>query len=111
MSNQPLAVLKTGLVTAVGLTAPASCAAIRAKVTNPQETRFLDATGTPIMGCSVPLDRPWRPGKKLATMAAMAIEECLAEQPRESWPSIPLWLCISEQSRPGRIEKLDEDLY
>src|SRR5882724_9290763 len=111
MSGQPLAVLRTGLLTAVGLTAPASCAAIRAKVTNPQETGFLDGTGTPIMGCSVPLDRPWRAGKKLATMAAMAIEECLAEQPRASWPAIPLWLCVAEHGRPGRIEKLDEQLY
>lgn len=111
MSAQPLAIVSTGLVTAVGLNAPSACAAIRAKVTNPLETRFMDSGGEWIMGCSVQLDRPWRGGKKLATMGAMAIAECLADVPKSDWASIPLWLCVAEKSRPGRAEGLDDQLF
>jgi 3-oxoacyl-[acyl-carrier-protein] synthase-1 len=111
MSAQPLAIVSTGLVTAVGLNAPSACAAIRAKVTNPLETRFMDSGGEWIMGCSVQLERPWRGGKKLATMGAMAIAECLADVPKSDWASIPLWLCVAEKSRPGRAEGLDDQLF
>jgi 3-oxoacyl-[acyl-carrier-protein] synthase-1 len=111
MSAQPLAIVSTGTVTAVGLNAPASCAAIRAKVTNPLETRFVDAAGDWITGCSVLLERPWRGGRKLAAMAATAISECLAAVPTADWPSIPLWLCVAEKSRPGRAEGLDDQLF
>jgi 3-oxoacyl-[acyl-carrier-protein] synthase I len=111
MSAQPLAIVSTGLVTAVGLNAPAACAAIRAKVTNPLETRFVDCGGEWIMGCPVQLERPWRGGKKLATMGAMAIAECLADVPKQDWEPIPLWLCVAEKSRPGRSDGLDDQLF
>ena len=71
----PIAIHKTGLVTSVGLTAPASCAAFRAKLTNPTETRFIDSGGEWIMAHQVALEQPWRGLTKLARMAAMAIDE------------------------------------
>ena len=111
MNRQPLAVRKTGLVTAVGLSAPASCAALRAKVTNPSETRFIDAAGDWIMAHQVTLEQPWRGITKLARMAAMAIEEAMAGLPRADWRGIPLLLCVAELDRPGRIANLDEQLF
>jgi 3-oxoacyl-[acyl-carrier-protein] synthase-1 len=104
-------ILSTGLVTSVGLSAPAACAAIRAGVTNPTETGFLDSTGQVIMAHQVPLPRPWRGRTKLAKMAALAIEECLVAIAREDWPRIPLILCVAERERPGRLEGLDDELF
>jgi 3-oxoacyl-[acyl-carrier-protein] synthase I len=111
MSVPPLAVLRTGLVTAVGLSSPAACAAIRARVTQTQQTRFIDQSGEWINASSVPLEEPWRGGHKLAAMASMAITECLSDTPRQDWSSIPLWLCVAEKSRPGRDPRVDDQLY
>jgi 3-oxoacyl-[acyl-carrier-protein] synthase-1 len=111
MSAVPIAILKTGLVTSVGLTTPSSCAAIRAKVTNPSETRFIDSGGEWIMAHQVTLEQPWRGLAKLSKMAAMVIEEALADVPRNEWQQIPLLLCVAEPERPGRLDGLDGRLF
>jgi 3-oxoacyl-[acyl-carrier-protein] synthase-1 len=111
MPSQPIAIRSTGLVTSVGLTAPASCAAIRAKISNPAETRFIDSGGEWIMAHQVVLEEPWRGRAKLTKMAAMAIAECLEGVPREEWAGIPLLLCVAEPERPGRTEGLDDRLF
>jgi 3-oxoacyl-[acyl-carrier-protein] synthase I len=109
--NAPLAVLNTALVSSVGLSAPAACAAIRAGVTNPSETRFLDAAGEWIVAQQVPLEEPWRGQARLVKMAVMAITESLANVPREDWPRLPLLLCVAERERPGRLAGLDDGLF
>ena len=111
MSAMPLAVRKTGLVTSVGLSAPASCAAFRAKLTNPSETRFIDASGEWIMAHQVPLAQPWRGLTKLAKMAAMAIDEAMQGVERKAWAAVPLMLCVAEKDRPGRLDGLDDRLF
>jgi 3-oxoacyl-[acyl-carrier-protein] synthase-1 len=111
MSVMPVAILSTGLVTSVGLSAPATCAAIRAKISNPTETRFIDSGGEWIMAHQVELEQPWRGLAKLCRMAVMAIEEALAEIPRDEWGRIPLLLCVAEKERPGRLEGLDDQLF
>jgi 3-oxoacyl-[acyl-carrier-protein] synthase-1 len=110
MNDRSIAIVSTGLVTSVGLSAPASCAAIRAKISNPTETRFIDSNGEWIMAHQVQLDKPWRGRAKLAKMAAMAIEECLEGVERREWSRIPLLLCVAEKERPGRMEGLDDRL-
>ncbi len=55
-----LSILSSGMVSAVGLSAPASCAAIRCALDNFQETRFIDAGGEWQVAASVPLEEPWR---------------------------------------------------
>ena len=109
--SMPLAILKTGLVTSVGLTAPSSCAAIRAKLTNPSETRFIDSGGEWILAHQVTLEQPWRGLAKLSKMAAMAIVEALADVPKDEWIQIPLLLCVAEPERPGRLDGLDDRLF
>ena len=111
MSGLPIAIQRTGLVTSVGLTAAASCAAFRAKLTNPTETRFTDAGGEWIMAHQVALDRPWRGLTKLAKMASMAIDEALEGIPKTEWPHLPLMLCVAENERPGRIAGLNDELF
>lgn len=110
-TSAPIAILKTGLVTSVGLTAPTSCAAIRAKLTNPSETRFIDSGGEWIMAHQVALEQPWRGLAKLSKMAAMAIVEALADVPKDEWVQIPLLLCVAEPERPGRLDGLDDRLF
>jgi 3-oxoacyl-[acyl-carrier-protein] synthase I len=110
VSAAPIAVLKTGLVTSVGLSAPATCAALRAKLTNPTETRVIDSDGEWIMAHQVALDQPWRGLTKLVKMTAMAIEEALGDTPKKEWGSIPLLLCVAESARPGRLDGLDDRL-
>lgn len=111
MNATPLSVHRTGLVTAVGLSAPASCAAMRAKLSNPSETRFIDSGGEWIMAHQVALEQPWRGLAKLARMATLAIDEALTGVARDRWPTIPLLLCVAEADRPGRTPGLDEQLY
>lgn len=103
-------ILRTGLVTSVGLSAAASCAAIRAKLSNPSETRFIDSSGTWIMAHQVALSQPWRGLAKLSQMACMAIREALRDIPSSSWSGIPLLLCVAERERPGRLAGLEDEL-
>ena len=111
MSAAPIAIRKTGLVTSVGLTAPAACAAMHAKIANPTETRFIDSSGEWIMAHQVTLEQPWRGLTKLAKMAAMAIDEAMEGIERKAWKDIPLLLCVAERDRPGRMQGLDDRLF
>lgn len=111
MSSTPIAIRRTGLVTPVGLSAPASCAAFRVKLTNPSQTRYIDSRGKWIQAHAVPLEQPWRGMDKLARMAAMAIDEALSELPRPQWQELPLLLCVAESHRPGRPAALDDGLF
>jgi 3-oxoacyl-[acyl-carrier-protein] synthase-1 len=111
MSDRPVAVLRTGLVTSVGLTAPASCAAIRAKVSNPTETRCEDSAGELILAHQVLFDRPWRGLTKLTKMAALAVEECVASEAPIDWSRLPVLLCTAEQDRPGRADGINDQLF
>lgn len=58
--SQALSIVASGMVSAVGLSAPASCAAIRCALDNFQETRFIDQGGEWLLAASVPLEQPWR---------------------------------------------------
>lgn len=107
---EPVAILASGMVTGVGLNAPASCAAIRCGITNFAETRFMDNGGAWIIGCSVPLTEPWRGRAKLLRLVVPAIQECLASVRNVQVNEIPLLLCLAERSRPGRFDGLDQTL-
>lgn len=110
MNVDSVALLQTGLVSPVGLDAPNTCAALRAKLSNPVQTRFIDADGEWIMGHGVPLEAGWHGLPRLARMAALAIEEAMHGIPGSDWAAVPLLLCVAEKDRPGRPEGLDERL-
>ena len=57
MSTPPVAILGCGMMTGVGLSAEASCAAIRCALDNFQETRFIARGGEWIIGSAVPLEQ------------------------------------------------------
>ena len=108
---QPLSILASGMVTSVGLNAPAACAAIRAGIDNMAETRFMDSGGKWIVGSSVPLDPPWRGRAKMVHLLVPAIRECLNAVRGIPTEQIPLMLCVAEKDRPGRLEGLDDKLF
>jgi 3-oxoacyl-[acyl-carrier-protein] synthase-1 len=108
MSGAALSVLSSGLVTGLGATAAESCAAIRCGVNNFIETRFV-AGGDWLVGSAVPLEEIGRGASRLAHMAALALQECLAEA--SAPPSdIPILVCVAEAQRPGRLQGLDTRL-
>lgn len=104
----PISVLASGMSTGVGLSAPATCAAIRCGINNFSETAFIDRSGDRIIGSEVPMEQPWRGLVKLAKLAAATVRECLDAmdyQPEQDNP-IPLVLVIAEEHRPGRLPGL-----
>ena len=107
---KPLALLATGMMTGVGLSAPASCAAIRCGLNNFAETRFMDSGGEWLVGSSVPLEKPWRGRAKLVHLVVPAIRECLDFAKSVPPEHIALFLCTAEKDRPGRLEGVDEQL-
>lgn len=109
--SAPVAILRTGLVSSVGLSAPATCAAIRAGVANPTTTRFIDSAGEWLTAHQVGLERPWRGMTRLVKMAASAIRECLVDVDSADWSALPLLLCVAERERPGRADGLDDQLF
>ncbi|MFM0145933.1 hypothetical protein [Paraburkholderia sp. RL18-085-BIA-A] len=111
MSDRSIAILNTGLVTSVGLSAPAACAALRAKISNPTETRFIDSNGEWIMAHQVSLHPPSYGLNKLARMTAMAISEVLDSALKTEWDRLPVILCVAELDRPGRTQGLEDALF
>jgi 3-oxoacyl-[acyl-carrier-protein] synthase-1 len=111
MTTSQIVIHRSGLVTAVGLSAPESCAAFRAKITNPVETRFIESGGAWIVAHEVQLAQNWRGVTKLAKMAAMAIDEALQCVAPAEWHTLPLLLCVAESDRPGRSPGLDDQLF
>ncbi|WP_123344110.1 hypothetical protein [Pseudomonas brassicacearum] len=105
-----LCIIGSGMVSAVGLSAPASCAAIRCAIDNFQETRFIDQGGEWLIAASVPLEQPWRGRTKLIKMAARAIAEALQSTSGLDPEKTPLLLGLAEAERPGRLAGLDQGL-
>lgn len=105
-----ISILGAGLVSAVGLDAPSSCAAIRCAIDNFQETRFMDRGGKWLLGASVPLEQGWRGRDKLVQMASRAIAEALQQQAGIDPTQVPLLLGVAELERPGRLAGLDGSL-
>lgn len=95
-----LDIVSVGMVTAVGLDAPSSCAAMRARLDGFQETRFLGPAGDWLVGAPVPLPRNWIGEKRIAHLLAGAICEAIAGFP-EARDQSTVILCLPEPERAG----------
>jgi len=93
--------VSAGMVTAVGLDAASSCAAMRARLDGFQETRFAVPGGDWLIGAPVSLPRNWIGEERLAHMAAAAIVEAFEIVPQARGQTA-LILCVAEEDRPGR---------
>jgi len=110
MSGGSIAIETCGLVTPLGLNAAATCAALRAGISNPTPTRFAGSAGEWICGHQVVLAAPWRGRAKLVQMAAMAVDECLQKFSLPQLAGLPIVLCVAEHERPGRLDGLEDKL-
>ncbi|TGS13810.1 3-oxoacyl-ACP synthase [Mesorhizobium sp. M2E.F.Ca.ET.209.01.1.1] len=99
--NGTIDIASVGMVTSVGLDAPASCAAMRARLDGFRETRFTGARGEPLIGAPVPLPRDWVGERRIAHLAAGAISEALSGA-RIAGEQTALILCLAEEGRSGR---------
>ena len=102
----PMVIRRVGMSTAVGLSAPAACAAIRVGITGFNETAFT-YDGDWLQAAEVPLERPWRGREKLLRMAESVIRECVEDYPPTVLRQVPLLLNLAEVDRPGRMQALD----
>lgn len=101
-----LTIASAGMVTSVGLSAPATCAAIRARISRAKETQFT-FDGEWLVGCAAPLDEGWRGPERLLRMVVPPVDECMAAIPDHERAAVPLLLCLPESDRPGRFASLD----
>jgi 3-oxoacyl-[acyl-carrier-protein] synthase-1 len=108
--SPPVAVRSVGMVTSVGLNAPATCAAIRAGVRNMSATRFVVAGDEPLIAAQVPLPKLWRGQRKLVKLLAASVRECTEHLDPEARANLPLLVCLAEQGRPGRPEDMEESI-
>lgn len=97
-----LEIIDAGMVTAVGLDAASSCAAMRGKIDGFQETRFIASSGEWLTGAPVPLPRNWIGLKRLAHLAAGAIHDIFESTP-DARNQCSLILCLAEEGRPGTL--------
>lgn len=104
-----IAILKAGMVTPVGLTAAATCAAMRAAISAFDETNFV-LDGDWLIGARVPFATGYSGRERLLQMVVPAIRECLAGFPPEAPAKMPLLLCLAEEDRPGRLTGLDHSM-
>lgn len=94
-------IIGAGMVTAVGLSAAASAAAMRAGIDGFQETQFMTPGGDWLIGAPVPLPRDWVGEKRLAHLAAGAIVDAL-DGNAAARGDIQVILCLAEEGRPGQ---------
>ena len=107
---QPLVALNVGLVSAIGLNAEESCAAVRCGINRFQETWFVDRNGERLVGSEVRLEEAWHGIAKLVKLAERAIRDCLEPEAAPSVTDIPILVCVAETDRPGRLTGLDHIL-
>ena len=107
----PIAVCGTGMVCSVGYSAASSCAAIRAKLSNPTATTFIDPAGEWINGHAVMDSSAIHGFDKLPQLASNALREALRSLEPSSWREVPMLLCVAEKGRPGRSRVLDDELF
>lgn len=110
MTSQAISILRIGLVTSVGMSAPTACAAYRAKVSNPSLTRVTDSHGEWINAHRIQQLDALVGRARLAKMAQLAIAECISGHSSPDWGRVPLLLCVAERQRPGRVEALNDCL-
>ena len=104
-----MAVRGMGLVTSIGLDVLATCAAMRAGISNPSASRTLFDGDSPLSMHRVPLGRPWTGRARHVKLLAPAMRQCL-EQSGNLLQGVPLILCIAEPERAGRCKGLESHL-
>ncbi len=110
MAAPIIAVLASGLVSGLGDDSESCCAAIRCGANNFQETAFTDGEALPIVGSAAQLEGPYYRAERLVKLAAGAVSECMGASGNVEVESIPIFLCLAEPGRPGRLAAVGPEL-
>lgn len=102
-----LRIIGSGMCCAVGTSAPAARAAIRARLSRFTQSRFVDEEGEPLMVASLPLG-DLIGARRLTAMLDRAVRECLEQQPDAKADNTGLWLLLSDRARPGFNRKWEK---
>lgn len=102
MSAQPLALVATGMVTAVGDDAPSSCAAMRVRFNNHRATDFHDQDWEPIVASRAAVDAQLFGEGRVLEMAARAVRELRSRIDPALLAGAGWVICMPEPDRPGR---------
>lgn len=105
----PISIVNTGMITGVGLSTDAACAALRVGVTGFRETRFL-FDGDWIDGSEVSEIGSVLGREKLVKMLRLVLCESLRDLEERLCRETTLILCLAESARPGRPTGIDESL-
>jgi len=103
MSAIRMEVTATGMVSSVGLSAAAACAAMRAGLSAFEALPYRDNhVRKSITGSRVPvLPNSLGRDERLIDLMAMAIEDALRGEAGTGWEQLPLLVAVSEPGRPG----------
>jgi 3-oxoacyl-[acyl-carrier-protein] synthase-1 len=96
----------TGMVCPVGLTARASCAALRAGISAFGELPYWDCEKRSVIGAQVPGLGERQFGDRLVAMLAPALHECMMSVPDTRWQNVPLIVGLPELDRPGGAARI-----
>jgi 3-oxoacyl-[acyl-carrier-protein] synthase-1 len=111
-SRDLMAVESVGLVSSLGLNAESSCASVRAGISRFEEILFHDSEGIPIIGAPAVEAVVDRQGyRRLASMIAMVIQECVSthyESENYSIGKIPVLINLDSLDRPDYSEELPD---
>ncbi|MFS6902090.1 hypothetical protein ABMZ12_14800, partial [Pseudomonas aeruginosa] len=99
--SQVLSIVASGMVSAVGLSAPASCAAIRCALDNFQETRFIDQGGEWLLAASVPLEQPRGGGGARRRGGGGGFDQGVRGPPPLDWTEVPQQLSVAAAHGPA----------
>jgi 3-oxoacyl-[acyl-carrier-protein] synthase-1 len=105
-----LAIVSSGMVTALGFNAPATLAALRGGISAVRQTQWVDyESGERLLAARVELPQWSERVEKLADLAAAAIDECVVTAGAER-QNVPLLIGVASRQRPARPARLEEDL-
>jgi 3-oxoacyl-[acyl-carrier-protein] synthase-1 len=106
-----LAVIASGMVSALGFNSAASLAAMRSGISAVRELPWMDfESGEPLRGAKVSLPHWWDGVGKLADLLAPALAECLEAAAKQGDLRIPLLIGIAARDRTARPEGLEDYL-
>jgi 3-oxoacyl-[acyl-carrier-protein] synthase-1 len=100
-------IVTTGMVSPVGSSAAAACAAQRAKISVFEELPYRDNRGEPIVGAVVPgVEAFPRRAPELVGLLAEALAGLLGSTPSKRWEDVPLLIGVAEPDRPDGVSDL-----
>jgi len=109
---KPVAVIASGMVTSVGLSAQSTSAAVRAGIRRIEdEVLWNYEFGDYIAAGKVPLRHWWTGVGKLADLVVPAIRECLSATAPALAGDIPILLGLPAFDRPARWPNLEEWIF